>query len=244
MTDGKAFNFWAHFDDLRVRITRAAISVFCLFVISISFSSRLLTVLKKPLQDVLPQGANVLHFTGPMDVFMVNVKIALFMSVVFGAPFWLYQFWKFIEPALYPRERKYVFPFVAASVSCFFLGVAFSYFLMLPMSLQYLVGMGLEVALPIITVTDYISLLSVMTISCGLVFETPVLLVLLAHLGIVSADMLAAQRRVIFVLILIASAILTPPDPISMIAMAIPCYLMFEISILVIRYITRPARAA
>lgn len=242
--DGNVMGLWGHFDDLRSRLMRAGAAILVLFFVSVAFSGRFLTLLKKPLQDVLPPGSNVLHFTGPMDVFMVNVKIAFMMAVVFGAPVWLYQFWKFLEPALYPSERKYVLPFICATVVCFFTGVAFSYFFMIPLALQYLVGLGLEVAAPIITITDYISLVSVMTISFGLVFETPVILVLLALLGIVSADMLASQRRLIFVLILIAAAILTPPDPISMLGMAIPCYLMFELSILVIRLIKKNPRVA
>jgi sec-independent protein translocase protein TatC len=242
--DGKLMGLWGHLDDLRSRLMRAGFALMVLFFVSIAFSSKFLTLLKKPLQDVLPPGSNVLHFTGPMDVFMVNVKIAFMMAAIFGAPVWLYQFWKFLEPALYPRERKYVLPFIFATVLCFFTGVAFSYFFMIPLALQYLVGLGLEVASPIITITDYISLVSVMTLSFGLVFEMPVILVLLALLGIVSADMLASQRRIVFVLILIAAAILTPPDPISMLGMAIPCYLMFELSILVIRFIRRKPKAA
>jgi sec-independent protein translocase protein TatC len=206
-------------------------------VIALTLSKYILNILKEPLQAVLPPNMTALHFTGPMDVFMVNIQIAVLASVILGAPAWLYHFWKFLEPALHERERKYVLPFIGASVSCFLLGILFSYFFMLPMALKYLVGIGLEVAAPIITVTDYVSLVTVIMLGFGLVFETPVLLVLLALLDLVSAETLAAQRRVTFVVILIIAAIITPPDPVSMLGMAIPCYLMYELSIFIIRFI-------
>lgn len=236
---GKVMGLWGHLDELRSRLVKALFAILILFVVSLAFSTKILTFLKKPLQLALPPGADALHFTGPMDVFMVNIKVAFLMAVIFGAPVWLYQFWKFLEPALYPRERKYVLPFIGATIGCFALGVAFCYYFMIPMALKYLVGLGLEVASPMITITDYMSLVTVMVIGFGLVFETPVILVLLAMLDIVSAESLAEQRRIIFVIILIAAAILTPPDPISMLGMAIPCYLMFELSLLIIRFIKR-----
>jgi sec-independent protein translocase protein TatC len=234
---GKIMGLWGHLDELRDRLVKSGVTIMILFVISLAFSAKILNFLRAPLESVLPPGITALHFTGPMDVFMVNIKVAFLMSVIFGAPAWLYQFWKFLEPALYPKERKYVTPFIAATIACFLMGVAFCYYFMIPMALHYLIGIGLEVAAPIITITDYISLVTVMILGFGLVFETPVILVLLAMLDIVSAETLAAQRRLTFVIILIVAAVITPPDPISMLGMAIPCYLMYELSILIIRVI-------
>lgn len=228
---------WAHLDELRMRLVRAGITLVVLFFVAFSLSRPILNFLKLPLQSALPSGAPALHFTGPMDVFMVNIQTAFLVAIIFGAPAWLYHFWKFLEPALHVQERKYVLPFITATIFCFLLGVAFSYYFMLPLALSYLVGLGAEVASPIITVTDYVSLVTVIMLGFGLVFETPVILVLLALLGLVSASSLASQRRLTFVVILIISAIITPPDPISMLGMAIPCYLMYELSILVIKLI-------
>jgi len=233
----KTMGLWGHLDELRSRLLNAGLTILVLFVFSLSFSKTILTFLKKPLETALPPGASALHFTGPMDVFTVNIKVAFLISLILGAPAWLYQFWKFLEPALNPRERRYILPFMIGTIFCFVLGVTFSYYLMIPMALQYLLGIGLEIASPIITITDYVSLITVMLLGFGLVFETPVILVLLAMLDLVSAETLAAQRRVTFVIILIVAAIITPPDPISMLGMAIPCYLMYEISILIIKMI-------
>ena len=234
---GAMMGLWSHMEELRVRLIRAAMTIFVLFVIALALSKYILNILKEPLKAALPSNMEALHFTGPMDVFMVNIQIAILASIIIGAPAWLYHFWKFLEPALHAKERKYVLPFIGASVLCFLSGILFSYFFMLPVALKYLVGIGLEVASPIITVTDYVSLVTVIMLGFGLVFETPVLLVLLALLDLVSAETLAAQRRVMFVIILIIAAIITPPDPISMLGMAIPCYLMYELSIFIIRFI-------
>jgi sec-independent protein translocase protein TatC len=236
---GKIMGLWGHLDELRSRLVKAFLAILIFFVASLAFSKEILTFLKRPLESALPPGTTSLHFTGPMDVFTVNIKVAFLMAVVCGAPAWLYQFWRFMEPALYPKERRYVLPFVVATIVCFLAGVTFCYYFMIPLALKYLVGIGLEVASPIITITDYMSLVSVMIIGFGFVFETPVLLVLLGLLDIVSVKALTTHRREIFVGILIAAAILTPPDPISMLGMAIPCYLMFELSIVVIRLLKR-----
>jgi sec-independent protein translocase protein TatC len=230
-------SIWGHLDELRSRIVKAGAGLLFCFVISFAFSSPIINFLKRPLESALPEGVPALHFTGPMDVFMMKIKVAFLVAVVLGAPIWLYQFWKFLEPALYPKERKYVVPFIAATIFCFFSGVAFCYYAMLPMALKYLIGIGQDVGTPMITVTDYVSLLTIMILGFGFVFETPVILVLLAMLNIVSAEMLASNRKIIFVVILIIAAVITPPDPISMLGMAIPCYLMFEMSILIIRAI-------
>jgi sec-independent protein translocase protein TatC len=231
---------WSHIEELRTRVIRALATIFVLFIVSLSLSKHILNLLKVPLEAALPGGLTPLHFTGPMDVFMVNIQIAALTAFILGAPAWLYHFWKFVEPALHARERKYILPFIVASVSCFLLGIIFSYLFMLPLALKYLVGIGLEVAAPVITITDYVSLLTVVMLGFGLVFETPVLLVLLALLGLVSAETLANQRRLTFVIILIIAAIITPPDPVSMLGMAIPCYLMYELSIFIIRFL-KPA---
>jgi sec-independent protein translocase protein TatC len=234
---GRVMGLWDHLDELRSRLVKSGVTVLVLFVMALAFSSKILSFLKQPLVNALPQGTAALHFTGPMDVFMVNVKVAFLMAIIFGAPAWLYQFWKFLEPALYPKERRYILPFIMATICCFLAGVAFAFYFMIPMALNYLLGIGLEVAAPIITITDYMSLVTVMLLGFGLVFETPVILVLLAMLDIVTAEMLASQRRLTFVGILIVAAVITPPDPISMLGMAIPCYMMFELSILIIRFI-------
>lgn len=236
---GKVMSIWDHLSELRGRLMKSFIAIVIFFAISFTFAEKIIQFLRKPLEQALPPGVNALHFTGPMDVFMVDLKVGFLVSVVVSGPVWLYQFWKFFEPALYPRERKYILPFVLASSLLFFLGIFFCYFVVLPLALHFLIKVGMEVGTPIITIKDYVSLLTLMILGFGAVFETPVLLVLLAMLDILSLEVLQKSRRFVIVGVLVASAILTPPDPISQVALAVPLYLMYELSILIIRVIKR-----
>lgn len=235
----KAMGLMDHMDELRARVVRSLVAIILLFLISFSFAEYILNFLKVPLVDALPKGNDVLHFTGPMDVLVANIKVSFLVAVIGSCPIWLYQFWRFLEPALYDNEKKYVFPFIFASVSLFFSGVAFCFFIILPMALDFLIGYGLQVGTPIITVGDYVSLVMVLIFGFGLVFETPVILVLLALMDLVSAESLAENRKFVLVGILVLGALLTPPDPISQVAMAVPTYLMYEVSIVIIRILKR-----
>ncbi|NRA63706.1 MAG: twin-arginine translocase subunit TatC [Pseudobacteriovorax sp.] len=235
----KVMGLMDHLGELRTRIFRSLVIVLILFGAAFSISDYIFNVIKEPLVKALPEGSNVLHFTGPMDVFIANIKLSLLVAVIGGCPVWLYQFWKFLEPALYDHEKKYALPFLVSSVGLFFGGVSFCFFIIMPLALEFLIGMGMEVGTPIITVGDYISMLMILILGFGLVFETPVILVLLALLDLIDADTLAENRKFVLVGILILGALLTPPDPMSQVAMGVPTYLMFELSIVIIRMIKR-----
>ncbi len=232
---GKVMPLFEHLGELRTRLIRAVTSISVIFFVCLYFATPLLNFLKTPLKSILPKDANTLHFTGPLEVLFADMKVAFFTSLILGSPIWLYQFWKFIEPALYETERRYILPFIFSSVLLFVTGVTFSFFLIIPMCLEFLIGIGMEVGVPIITVSDYLSLLIIMVMGFGFIFETPLILVLLASLEIIDSKILTTYRRHIIVFILIIAALLTPPDPISQLAMAIPLYVMYEISILIIK---------
>ncbi|MBF0442551.1 MAG: twin-arginine translocase subunit TatC, partial [Oligoflexales bacterium] len=233
--NNKEMSFFSHLGELRSRLIKSLLSVTGIFFVALGFSSEIINILEKPLKKVLPAGAEKLYFTGPLDVLFLTIKVAFISAIVIGSPIWIYQFWKFIEPGLYPKEKKYVLPFAFATIILFFLGISFSFFIFLPYMLEFLIQMGSQIGVPIITITDYISMLLVFLLSFGLVFETPVILILLGMLGIITPNFLSRKRRHVFVIILIASAVLTPTtDPISQLAMAIPMYAMFELSILIL----------
>ena len=228
-----------HLGELRSRLVKAILAVLVLFCIAMGFANQILEFLQGPLKAALPPGAQALHFTSPLEPFIAQIKVAILISLIAGCPVWLYQFWRFIEPALYQHEKKYILPFTLMSVLLFMSGVAFCFFIMLPFGLSFLINMGMETASAIITISDYISVIMVLILAFGLVFETPLILVLLAMLDLIEADTLAKNRKTVLVIILILGAMLTPPDPISQVAMALPTYLMFEVSIWVIRLIKR-----
>lgn len=240
---GKAMPLFEHLGELRTRLVRAITGVTLIFAVCLYYATPIINFLKKPLINSLPKGANALHFTGPLEVLFADMKVAFFAALIIGSPVWLYQFWKFVEPALYTSERRYVLPFVFSSVALFILGVLFSFYLIIPMSLDFLLAIGMEVGVPMITVSDYLSLLIVMVLGFGFMFETPLILVLLASLDIINSKMLTTYRRYIIVIILIVAAILTPPDPVSQLCMAIPLYLMYEVSILIIKFMENTKRS-
>lgn len=240
ISGGKVMSVFDHLAELRSRLMRSFLAVVVLFFIAFAFAEQILAFLKLPLLAALPKDVNTLHFTGPLDVFVVNIKVAGLVAIVAACPIWLYQFWKFFEPALYPRERRYILPFIVISVALFFAGISFCFFVILPMTLQFLIQMGMEVGTPLITIKDYISLLILLILGFGIVFEFPVIIVLLALLDLVDLQTLREYRRYMIVVIFVLAAILTPsPDPLSMTALAIPVYLMYEASLIVIALIKK-----
>ncbi|HYX39537.1 MAG: twin-arginine translocase subunit TatC [Pseudobdellovibrionaceae bacterium] len=240
----KVMGLLEHVDELRSRIFKSVLAILILFMVAFYFSEHILNYLKTPLIAVLPKGANVLHFTGPMDVFMAQCKLALFVSMVVGCPIWLYQLWRFVEPALYEHEKKYAAPFLISAVLLFVSGVCFCYFVMVPWSLGYLIGLGQTVATPIITVSDYMSLLTLLMLGFGIIFETPIILIVLSMVGVVSAQSLKANRRIVMVAIVIVAAVITPtPDPVGQLIMAIPMWLLYELSIFIIQIIDKKRHA-
>lgn len=236
---GKVMSLWDHLDELRSRLTRSLIGILLIFFVTFTYAEHVLNYIKIPLIEALPKGVNSIHFTGPLDVFIINIKISFLIGIIFGCPIWLYQFWKFFEPALYPKERKYILPFTFCSVALFFAGVTFAYAVILPLTLEFLLEIGLKIGTPIITIKDYISMLMMLIFGFGIVFETPVILVLLAMLGIVDVESLRKYRSFVIVGILVLGAMLTPPDPISQLALAGPVYVMYEIAIIIISIIKK-----
>lgn len=240
--DPKAMTLFGHLDELRARLVRSILACVIFFGIAMFFWEPIFKFLQIPLLESIPNAK--LHFTDPMDPFLTSIRVAFFTSLIFACPVWLYQFWRFIEPALYPEERKYVLPFTFASVSLFLAGICFSYYFIFPMAMDFLINYGSRVGEPIITVSRYMSMLSMMIFGFGIVFEAPLIIVLLGLLDIVSAESLAKNRQFVIVGIIIVGALLTPPDPMSQIGMAIPLYLMYEISIIVIKVVKRnPAKS-
>jgi sec-independent protein translocase protein TatC len=228
-------SLFEHLGELRTRLIRSILSITILFLICLYFATPLINYLKQPLNKALPKQAETLHFTGPLEVMFADMKVAFLAALILASPFWLYQFWKFIEPALYETERRYVAPFIMAYVSLFLFGVSFAFYFIIPMCLEFLLAIGMEVGVPMITVSDYLGLLIVMVLGFGFVFETPLILILLASLDVINSKLLTVYRKYIIMIILVVAAVITPPDPISQLSMAIPLYIMYELSILIIK---------
>ncbi len=182
-------------------------------------------------------------FTAPLEFFFTKVKMAGFGAVVLTFPVLAFQLYRFVAPGLYKRERLAFLPFLAASPVLFLMGAALVYFVMLPFVLwfslnQQMVGAGGAISVQLLPkVSDYLSLVTTLLLAFGLCFQLPVVLALLGMAGIVESKMLSAGRRYAIVGVFVVAAILTPPDPISMMSLALPGVLLYEISIWCVRLI-------
>ena len=184
-------------------------------------------------------------FTGLHEGFFTQVKVAFFVSISITFPLMLLQVWKFIAPGLYQNERKAVYPFLLATPVLFALGAAMVYYIVIPLAWDFFLSFevqGGEGALPIEVeprISEYLSLVMRLMFAFGLSFELPVILLLMVRAGLMTADGLASKRKYAILLAFVAAAILTPPDVISQVLLAIPVILLYELSILGARIIQR-----
>lgn len=166
--------------------------------------------------------------------FNTDLWTSVTAGIIIAFPVILYQFWRFISPALYESERKYAVSFILSSSILFFLGVLFGYFVIVPLSINFLANYTVSAIVKnSIDLDSYISMLKTTVIACGLVFEMPIIIFFLAKLGLVTADFLRKYRRYAFVIILIVAAVVTPPDVVSQVIVTIPLVILYEASILI-----------
>jgi len=230
--EDKSMTLIEHLAELRVRLTQSAYSIVIGTCLAWGISDYLFNIIRKPIQPYLPNGGLV--FTSPIDKFMAHIKLAFVAGLVFSAPFWLYQVWKFISPALYKNEKKYAAGFILSGTAQFVLGVLFSYFIVLPMAFKFLMTFGGDVDKPMITIDHYMGFFTQTAIVFGLTFEMPVIISFLGLTGLVSHRFLTENRKYAVVGITVISAIAAPPDALSMILLMVPLWMMYEISIVIV----------
>jgi sec-independent protein translocase protein TatC len=206
------------------------------FIACYFIADPILSVLRKPLFDVMPPDQRKLYFTSLFENFMTHLKIAGYASLFVLSPYYFYELWNFIAPGLYPKERKLVIPFVAAASFFFVGGAAFAYFVLFPVGFKYFVTYGGPTDVPLLTIDSYYSTCLKLLLLFGLAFELPVLICLLGYLGLVDATTLRTQRRTAIMMITVAAAIFAPPDAVSMLILGIPLVLMYEGSIFVVQW--------
>ncbi|MFN3695948.1 MAG: twin-arginine translocase subunit TatC [Pseudobdellovibrio sp.] len=221
-----------HLAELRARLTQSAYSVVVGTCLAWGLSDYLFNIIRKPIQPYLPNGGLV--FTSPMDKFMAHIKLAFVAGLVLSAPFWLYQVWKFISPALYRNEKKYAAGFILAGTIQFVMGVLFSYFIVLPMAFKFLMTFGGDIDKPMITIDHYLGFFTQTAIVFGITFEMPVVISFLGLTGLVSHRFLKEYRKYAVVGITVVSAIAAPPDALSMILLMVPLWFMYEVSIVIV----------
>jgi sec-independent protein translocase protein TatC len=227
-----------HLAELRTRLIRIVLAVIIGTVVAFTKANYLFEILKMPLLKVNPNLK--LYFLSPTEPFFTAFKISFLAGFILVSPFVFYQIWKFIEPALYEHEKKLVFPFVIFTTLFFIIGCLFSFYLVLPVAIGFFINFGnIQLgAEAIFSVKEYISFVLRMILAFGLTFELPVVLSLLARLGLITPEFLVKSRPYFIVLAFIIAAIITPtPDAISQLMLAIPLILFYEISILMAKYL-------
>lgn len=224
-------SFVGHLEELRSRLIKSLLAVLVAACFFYAFIDKILVVLIQPVGKVV--------FTSPADAFVARVTLTLYGGVLLALPVIIYQVWRFVAVGLKDNERKYIFLLAPFSLLFFLAGGLFAYFIMIPVSLRFLLSFSSDFIVPMITIKNYISFVGMMILAFGVVFELPLVLVFLTKIGIVTPQFLAEKRRHAIVFILIVSALLTPPDAVTQIIMSVPLVVLYEIGIVACRLTRR-----
>ncbi len=220
-----------HLKELRKRVMYAGLVVILLFVLCYWQSAYIFDFVTRPITPFLNEKAN-LTMLAITEAFITELKMSFLAALAVGMPFILYQFWKFVAPGLYKQERRYLVGFVLSATVLFLSGAAFVYIVVFPLGMKFLLAVGMKMDITAtLSVSWYLTFVLKLMIAFGTVFELPVVVFFLAKIGIVNAEMLRKFRKFAIIGIFILAAVLTPPDVISQVAMAIPLLLLYEISI-------------
>jgi sec-independent protein translocase protein TatC len=219
-----------HLEELRFRIVRALIAVTVAFGFSWVFVERIADFLAQPIYAALPEGTR-LTFLGVSDPFIIYVKVAALTAVFIASPMVLYQVWRFVAPGLYQKERRRALPFILAGTFFFLSGGAFAYYVAFPFAVDFLIGMGAAFQ-PMITVEKYFRFLLYVILGLGLMFELPIIIFLLAQMGVVTPRFLIRHFRWAVLLIFVAAALVTPtPDVVNLCLFALPTILLYLLGV-------------
>ena len=242
--DEKENSFISHLTELRKRLINSFIFLIIFFIGCYFFAEHLYGFLVEPFaKAVKNDGSNRrLIFTALQETFLTYVKVSFFTAFFVTCPYILMQIWKFIAPGLYKHEKIAILPYLILTPVLFFLGGMLVYYLIMPLAIKFFLSFessGLSTNLPIqleAKVNEYLSLIMKLIFAFGISFQLPILLNLLARIGVVNSNYLKTRRRYVIVLIFALAAILTPPDPITQVGLAIPLLLLYELSIFTVRF--------
>lgn len=213
-----------HLNELRGRILKCILSLAVCTVIVYTFIDKLMGFLTKPVGKLV--------FIAPQEAFIANIKAAFFGGLLLGSPIIIYQIWKFVSDGLLSNEKKYTLIYGPVSFVFFIIGICFGYFIIVPIGVNFLLGFATNVLVPMITISNYLSFVTTLSIAFGAIFETPIIILFLTKLGVVTPAFLLKKRKHAIVIIFILSAIITPPDVITQVLMAIPLILLYELGII------------
>ncbi len=223
---------------MRDRLIGALLSIGIVFVCLFPWSKELYALLAQPLLEKLPVGGQMIA-TDVVGVFLVPMKVALMVSFLIALPYVLYQIWAFVAPGLYAHEKRLALPLVAASVILFFIGMAFAYFLVFPTVFGFMSKVAPDGVAWMTDIEKYLSFVMGTFIAFGVTFEVPVVVIVLVQMGIVELATLKEWRSYVIVGAFVVAAVVTPPDVVSQLMLAIPLCLLYEVGMLMARFVSK-----
>jgi sec-independent protein translocase protein TatC len=234
-------SFLSHLIELRTRLMRSIIAVVVVLLILFPFAKDIYALLAQPLLRVLPNGSTMIA-TDVTGTFLVPLKVTLMAAFLIALPYVLLQAWAFVAPGLYQHEKRLVLPVLVSSCLFFLLGMSFAYFFVFPVAFGFFAGYA-PVGVQMMTDIDkYLSFVLTMFIAFGVTFETPVVVVVLVRMKVVSLEKLKSVRPYVIVGAFVAGAVFTPPDVISQLLLAIPLWLLYEVGLFLARFVSVPKR--
>ena len=230
-----------HLIELRKHLIKICVAVLIVFLALVGFSRELYNLLSDPLVAQLPANSTMIA-TDITSNFMAPIRLTIFAAAFVVMPYILYQIWSFIAPGLYKKEKKITIPVLISSIFLFYSGVAFAYFVVLKGVLKFFILFAPQNVIPMTDIDSYLSFALKLFMVFGLTFEIPVLTLLLIMVGIVSTQSLESKRRYIIVGCFAVSAVVTPPDGVSMLLLAIPMWLLFELGLFLAKVLIKEER--
>jgi sec-independent protein translocase protein TatC len=234
--------FLTHLVELRTRLLYAIAGWLLLALALIPFGNRLYTVLAMPFRSALPEGAQMIAID-PASPFFTPLKLSFFVALIIAMPWVIFQLWSFVAPGLYRREQRLAVPLLVSSTLLFYAGCAFAYFLVLPTVFGFMQAVAPDGVAVMTDISRYLDFVLVIFLAFGVTFEVPVATVILVALGWVSIEQLKASRSYVVVAAFVIAAVLTPPDVISQLMLAIPMVILYEIGIITARIVVKQPTA-
>ena len=231
--------FISHLVELRTRLLHAIIAVFVVLLCLFPWAKDIYALLAAPLIKALPSGATMIA-TDVTGTFLVPLKVTLMAAFLIALPYVLYQMWAFVAPGLYRHEKRLALPVIMSSVVFFALGMCFAYFVVFPIAFGFFAGYAPTGVQMMTDIDKYLSFVMTMFIAFGLTFETPVVVVVLVRMRVVSLDKLKSIRPYVIVGAFVIGAIFTPPDVISQCLLAVPLWLLYELGLQLARFVSVP----
>ena len=228
-SNNESMPFLDHLEELRWRLIKSIASVLIGAVISFYFIDQIIEFLVQPTEAL--KNSMDLQVLKVQGMFMIKWSIALFGGIIISIPVLTFQIWKFVAPGLYIDEKKYIIPLIIFTFLSFLCGLIFAYMIVIPFSLSFFTSIGFEGIQNNFSINYYFSFITWLMVGSGLIFELPVIVFILSIIGLLTPAFMRHYRRYAIVVILVLSAFITPPDPISLILMSIPLLILYEISI-------------